>query len=138
MDNTAEKTAAVEWMVRSFYERGLADEILGPIFRAAIQDWEHHIPIVTDFWSDAIYATQRYHRNAYAPHVKLRFEPEAFDRWLAAFEAAAHDALPSEDADKALRIARHMAQSYRAGLFPFVGSDGRPSRLPRRADTGDA
>ena len=42
--------AAIERMVRLFYERGLADEMLGPIFREAIHDWEPHIAIVCDFW----------------------------------------------------------------------------------------
>ncbi|MEO8040232.1 MAG: group III truncated hemoglobin [Betaproteobacteria bacterium] len=132
MAATPEQAAAVEWMVRSFYERGLADEVLGPIFRGAIHGWEHHISIVADFWSDALYGTGRYERNAFAPHMKLDFAPEAFEHWLAAFEPAARDALPADVADQAMRIARHMVQSYRAGLFPFVGPDGRPSRAPAK------
>lgn len=133
MEATHEQEAAVEWMVRSFYERGLADEVLGPIFRDAIADWETHIRLVADFWCDSIYGTARYRGNAFAPHMKLRFEPEAFAHWLAAFEGAARDALPAEAADKALKIARHMAQSYRAGLFPFIGPDGRPARAPSKS-----
>jgi hemoglobin len=117
-------------MVRSFYARGLADDVLGPIFRSAIHDWEHHIHLVADFWSNSLYGTGRYKGNAFAPHMKLRFEPEAFEQWLKAFEGAAEESLPPEDAAKAIRIARHMAQSYRAGLFPFTGPDGRPSRTP--------
>jgi hemoglobin len=128
--STTEQEAAVEWMVRSFYARGLADAVLGPIFRSAIHDWEHHIRLVTDFWSNSLYGTGRYRGNAFAPHMKLRFEPEAFAHWLKAFEGAAEESLPPDDAAKAIRIARHMVQSYRAGLFPFVGADGRPSRNP--------
>jgi hemoglobin len=119
-------------MVRSFYRRGLADEVLGPIFRSAIHDWEGHIRLVADFWSNALYDTGRYQGNAFAPHMKLRFEPAAFEHWLAAFEAAAQESLPPDEAGKAVRIARHMVQSYRAGLFPFTGPDGRPSRVPTR------
>jgi hemoglobin len=132
MNATPDQDAAVEWMVRSFYRRGLADAVLGPIFRAAIHDWESHVRLVTDFWSNALYATGRYTGNPFAPHMKLRFEPEAFDNWLAAFEPAAQESLPPEDAQKAIGIARHMVQSYRAGLFPFTGPDGRPSRVPTR------
>lgn len=124
--------AAVEWMVRAFYRNGLADPVLGPIFRGAIHDWESHIRLVAAFWSNSLYGTGRYRGNAYAPHMKLRFEPEAFGHWLAAFEAAAHEALPAADADKAIGIARHMARSYEAGLFPFTGPDGRPSRTPAK------
>jgi hemoglobin len=132
MQSTPEQEAAVEAMVRSFYRRGLADEVLGPIFRGAIHDWEGHIRLVTDFWSNALYDTGRYTGNAFAPHMKLRFEPEAFEHWLAAFEPSAQASLSPADAEKAIRIARHMVQSYRAGLFPFTGPDGRPARAPGR------
>ena len=132
MQPTDAQEAAIDRMVRLFYERALADEVLGPIFRGAIHDWEEHIAIVRDFWSNAIHATGRYQRNAFAPHMKLRFEPEAFDRWIATFESAAADTLPPQDATKAIRVARHMAESFKAGLFPFTTADGRPSRVPER------
>ncbi len=128
MQTTTEQEAAVERMVRLFYERALADEVLGPIFREAIHDWEPHIKTVADFWSGVIHGTNRYKGNAYAPHMKLRFEPEAFDHWLAIFESAANDALAPKDAQTAIRVARHMANSFKAGMFPFTDEQGRPSR----------
>jgi len=121
---------AIEHMVRLFYERGLADPVLAPIFNAAIQDWEEHIALVSDFWSGMINGTQRYRGNAYAPHARLAFDPEAFAHWLTAFEGAAVAALAPDDAAKAVRIARQMAESFKVGLFPFTGADGRPSRRP--------
>ena len=117
-------------MVRLFYERALRDDVLEPIFRGAIHDWEGHIAIVRDFWSGVLHGTGRYQGNAFAPHMKLRFEPEAFDHWLTIFESAATDALTRLDAEKAIHVARHMAASFKAGIFPFAGPDGRPSRTP--------
>jgi hemoglobin len=125
-----EQEQAIDRMVRLFYERALADAVLGPIFRGAIHDWEGHIAIVRDFWSGVIHGTARYKGNAFAPHMKLQFEPEAFDHWIATFESAARDALAPEDSEKAIRVARHMAESFKVGLFPFTGADGRPSRTP--------
>ncbi|MBI1397260.1 MAG: globin family protein [Betaproteobacteria bacterium] len=136
MSATHDEEAAVEWMVRRFYELGLADDVLGPIFRDAIHDWDDHIRVVADFWSHSIHGTGRYQRNAFAPHMRLRFEPEAFDHWLAAFEQAARESLAPEHAEKAIRIARHMAQSYKAGMFPFADADGRPSRVPVSRNRG--
>jgi hemoglobin len=127
---TPDQEAAVERMVRLFYRNGLADPVLAPIFQGAIHDWESHIRLVADFWSNSIHGTRRYKGNAYAPHMKLRFEPEAFEHWLAAFEAAAAEALGAVEAARAIGVARHMAQSYRAGLFPFRDANGRPSRTP--------
>jgi hemoglobin len=127
-----ERESAVDRMVRLFYERGLADPVLGPIFRQAIHDWEGHIAIVRDFWMGLIHGTGRYQGNAFAPHAKLRFEPDAFEHWIVTFESAANDALVPDDAAKAIRLARHMAESFKVGLFPFTTADGRPSRIPER------
>jgi len=127
---TPEQEAAIERMVRLFYERGLRDDVLGPIFRGAIHDWEPHIAVVADFWSGVVHGTGRYRGNAYAPHAKLAFGPEAFERWLATFESAARDALAAPEADTAIRVARHMAQSFRVGIFPFTDEAGRPARKP--------
>ena len=130
MPATDDALVAVERMVRLFYERALADPVLGPIFRGAIHDWEPHIAIVRDFWAGVLHGSNRYQGNAFAPHAKLRFEPEAFDHWLSAFEKAARDAFSPQDAEKAIRVARHMAESFKIGIFPFTGRDGRPSRTP--------
>ncbi len=127
---THDQIAAIDRMVRLFYERGLADEVLGPIFFEAIHDWEPHIAVVRDFWTDVIHGTDRYRGNAYAPHVKLDFGVDAFDHWLACFESAATDCLAPDESATAIRVARHMAQSFRVGMFPFTGADGKPSRKP--------
>ena len=127
---TPAQEAAIDRMVRLFYERGLEDDVLGPIFRGAIHDWDAHIPIVASFWSSMIHGTQRYQGNAFGVHMKLKFEPAAFDRWIANFESAANEALAPDDAAKAIRIARHMAQSFKVGLFPFTDADGKLSRKP--------
>ncbi len=132
MSASVEQEAAIDRMVRLFYERALVDAVLGPIFRNAIHDWEPHMKRVADFWSGVIHGTDRYQGNAFAPHLKLKFEAEAFDHWITTFESAASNALAREDAAKAIRIARHMAESFRAGLFPFTTADGTPSRVPPR------
>lgn len=130
MTATDAQETAIDRMVRLFYERGLEDEVLGPIFRTAIHDWDAHIPVLASFWSSMIHGTRRYQGNPFGVHMKLKFEPEAFERWIAAFESAANEALASDDAAKAIRVARHMAQSFKVGLFPFTGADGKPSRKP--------
>ena len=132
MPSTDPNELAIENMVRRFYEIGLADDVLGPIFRGAIHDWEAHIQTVSDFWSRSILGTDRYQGNSFAPHMRLDFEPEAFANWLWAFESAATHCLAPPEAERAIKVARHMATSFKSGLFPFKGLDGRPSRDPVR------
>ena len=127
---TPAQEAAVERMVRRFYERGLADTVLGPTFFEHIKEWEPHIALVRDFWLGAIHGGTRYRGNAFAPHMKVDFEPEAFAHWLECFERSAHECLAPEDAAVAVRVARHMATSFRSGLFPFTDANGRPARKP--------
>jgi len=76
-----------------------------------------------------IHGTQRYRGNTFGVHMKLKFEPAAFEHWIVAFESAANEALEPDDAAKATRIARHMAQSFKVGLFPFAGPDGKLNKL---------
>jgi hemoglobin len=40
----------VDFLVRRFYKEIRAHESLGPIFNSVIQDWEHHLIHLSDFW----------------------------------------------------------------------------------------
>ena len=41
----------IEQLVRAFYARVRADDVLGPIFEARIRDWEPHLAQMFAFWS---------------------------------------------------------------------------------------
>lgn len=120
-------------LVREFYARARADDLLGPMFAAAIHDWDGHIRIVEDFWSHALLGTARYHGAPFGPHMRLPIELDHFDRWLALFTTTAEEVLPQAAAQSAVAKARHMTDSFTAGLFPWKDADGRPSRhMPKR------
>lgn len=125
----AERENRIYRMVERFYELGGQDAILAPIF-SAIPDQPGHFRIVADFWSHAIYGTQRYQGSPFPVHMRLDFPAEAFERWLAAFETAAAEILSPMEAEIALGRARHMTHSFRVGLFPYTLPDGTPSRRP--------
>ena len=62
----------VELLVRSFYTKVRKNETLGYIFDDVIKiDWEHHIPILVDFWETTLLDTNSYQRNAMAEHFKV-------------------------------------------------------------------
>lgn len=121
--------AAIGRCVDSFYAKGLADPALGPIF-SAIDGLDAHLEIIKSFWSRALLGTERYHGHPYTAHVRLAIEPEHFESWLTLFSETARETLPKLQAEQAVGIATHMSQCFQAGLFPFTGADGRPSRLP--------
>ncbi|PKU23841.1 group III truncated hemoglobin [Telmatospirillum siberiense] len=120
-------------LVRGFYARARADDLLGPMFAAAIDDWEGHFKIVEDFWSHALLGTARYRGTPFGPHMRLPIELEHFGRWLALFTMTAEEVLPQQAAPLAIAKARHMTESFKAGLFPWKDADGNPSRhMPKR------
>ncbi|MFZ1109305.1 MAG: group III truncated hemoglobin [Rhodomicrobium sp.] len=129
LDN-AEIEAAIEACVRAFYAKGRNDDLLGPVFNAAVGDWESHIGRIQDFWSKLLLGTARYSGHPYPAHVPLPVEPEHFTRWIALFEETARETLDAELAQKTIGRARHMSVSFQAGIFPFKDRHGRPSRLP--------
>mgnify|MGYP001216133277 FL=1 len=122
--------AAVERLVRHFYVKGDADDLIGPIFRA-IPALDDHLQVIIDFWSRQLIGTDRYTGRPFPPHWKLELTPEHFDRWIALFSETAREELPADLADKAIEKAGHMSTAFQAAMFPLRGPDGRPMRLPR-------
>lgn len=121
--------AQISAMVRRFYALSFEDDMLGPMFRATIQDFESHYQIVEDFWSHSLLGTDRYQRGTpYSHHTHLKVETEHFDRWMAAFAKAVQETLPPAGAALALKRAAHMTTSFKAGMLPLPA--------PRSAETG--
>lgn len=118
---------AIMAMVRRFYALSLDDDLLGPMFRAEISDFDEHYGIVADFWSHALLGTDRYKRGTpYVHHTKLTVEEAHFERWMAAFEQAVDEELPDELAGPAMQRARHMTESFRVGMLPLTPPPPRP------------
>jgi hemoglobin len=120
---------AINDCVRRFYAKGAEDLLLGPIF-TAIDGLEEHMGIVANFWSRSLLGTDRYQGQPFAAHINLPIEPAHFTRWLELFSDSARETLPETQAEQATAKAAHMTQCFQAGLFPFIGADGKPSRVP--------
>jgi hemoglobin len=127
---TIEMEQAIATLVRDFYAKARGDTVLGPIFNAAVDDWDVHLRVVANFWSKVLLQTDRYSGHPYVAHVKLPIELEHFGIWLRLFAETAKATLPPEFAEKAIAKAHHMAESFRSGMFPFQDQNGRPSRCP--------
>ncbi|MBM3640769.1 MAG: group III truncated hemoglobin [Alphaproteobacteria bacterium] len=120
---------AIDDCVGRFYAKGAEDQLLGPIFMA-IDGLDEHMGIVANFWSKTLLGTEHYQGHPFAAHINLPIEPEHFARWLELFSESANETLPKKQAEQAIAKAAHMTQCFQAGLFPFVGADGKPSRIP--------
>lgn len=118
--------ASIARLVTTFYGRAREDALIGPIFNAAVADWDHHLRQITDFWSSMMLKTGRYDGRPMRPHLVLPLKPEHFDRWLALFEPTAREIFAPEIAEAFIIRARRIADSFEMGVASVRGEIARP------------
>lgn len=71
-------------LVDNFYGKIRADELLGPIFMAAIgSDWTLHLERMNAFWASVLLAAGTYKGNPMIAHLQLpRLTQPHFERWV--------------------------------------------------------
>ena len=117
-------------LVHAFYDKVRADEVLGPIFAAKIEDWGPHLGKMCDFWSSVTLMSGRYHGTPMIAHARLPIEAGHFDRWLRLFEQTAGEVCPPEAAALFVDRSRRIAQSLQMGIAVTRGE------LPLVQDAG--
>jgi hemoglobin len=80
----------IELLMNTFYNKVKRDDTIGYIFNdIAKVNWDHHIPIICDFWETILLGATSYRNNAMAIHYTLNrkepFQQKHFDRWLQLF-----------------------------------------------------
>lgn len=107
----------IRTLVERFYARARADEALGPVFAAAIDDWEAHLAHLTRFWSVVMLGAGRFEGNPMAAHARHPITPEMFDRWLALWAETTAELFGPELAAAFQDRAARIAESLKLGLF---------------------
>jgi len=74
------------FLMEAFYSKMLKDKQIGYIFtEVAKLDLEHHLPLLADFWNNAIFHTGGYKNNVVQIHKNLdaleKLTPEHFKQW---------------------------------------------------------
>lgn len=108
--------AMIERLVRHFYQRIRADDLLGPVFAARIADWEPHLARMCTFWSSISLMSGRYTGSPMQKHLPLPIEAEHFDRWLALFRESAQAVCTPAAAEYFQERAARIAQSLEMGM----------------------
>jgi hemoglobin len=113
-------------LVATFYGRARQDDLIGPIFNAAVKDWDHHIAQISDFWSSMLLKTGRYDGRPMRPHLVLPLKGAHFDRWLLLFEKTAREIFAGDVAEAFIIRARRIADSFEMGIATTRGEIARP------------
>lgn len=124
----------IDLLMRRFYERAMADDLIGFIFTdVAMLDLDHHLPLIGDFWETIVFQTPAYARHGRNPlqvhgelNAKTDLLPEHFKRWLEIFTETTEGLFAGERADfiklRAEAIAERMHQfvgGIQSGEFSF-------------------
>ena len=126
----------IEHLVRRFYDKVRADEMLAPVFSAKISDWEPHLQQMFAFWSSVALMTGRYHGTPMVKHMRLPVDAAHFDRWLSLFEATARELCPPEAAEHFIERAQRIAASLELGVANGQGVMLGVGERFRRSEAG--
>jgi hemoglobin len=80
----------VELLINSFYDKVKRNEIIGFIFNdVAKVNWQHHLPVMYNFWEGIIFQKGNYNGNPMIVHRNLNqlvpLTKKHFDQWLELF-----------------------------------------------------
>jgi len=104
----------IEWLMKNFYDKVRKDETIGPIFNdIAKVNWEHHIPIICDFWETLLLDATSYRKNVMEVHFilnrKIPLEEKHFQVWLQLFSATIDEQFSGKKAEMAKTKAKSIA-----------------------------
>ena len=109
---------ALGLLVGRFYARVREDDLLGPVFNGAIDDWPEHLERLQAFWSSVMLTSGRYKGRPLPAHLRHAeaMTPERFERWLALWEETASELFAPELAAAFAAKARRIAESLSLGV----------------------
>jgi hemoglobin len=105
-------------LVPQFYERVRADEVLGPIFNGAVDDWPHHLEVLKAFWSSVMLTSGRYKGQPMVVHLRHaeHMKRENFERWLDLWGEVTAEVLGLDVAAAFQEKAARIAESLQLGV----------------------
>jgi len=101
-------------LVDTFYGKVRADQLIGPIFAAAVgEDWDPHLVKMRAFWATVMLASRTYKGNPMMAHLNLpRLTQEHFERWLDLWRQTTSEVCGERAASKFVEKAEMIAERF--------------------------
>lgn len=109
------------FLMEAFYSKMLKDEEIGYIFiDVAKLDLSHHLPLLADFWNNALFHTGGYKNNVVQIHKDLSdkepLTPAHFQRWQSLLGETIDEHFSGEIAEKMKLRASQVGMTMQAKL----------------------
>ena len=106
--------ADIEQFIVLFYDKVKQDATIGFIFTQVVAiNWEHHIPVIVDFWESILLDNPVYKKNAMEVHYdlnkKLPLQKAHFDSWMYLFSSSIDELFEGKVAHEAKIRAKSIA-----------------------------
>jgi hemoglobin len=144
MNKDIENREDIDELMRAFYKRAIADDMIGFIFTdVAKLDLEHHLPIIGDFWETLLFRTGDYSKHGRNPlqvhgelNEKTPLSREHFGRWLEIFAETVDRKFAGDTAEfikmRAAAIAERMLEFVSGPSVINTQGDGAAVPLHRQ------
>lgn len=115
--------ADVELLINTFYGAIREEEVLGPIFNKIIEDWDHHLALLADFWETNLFFVSKYKGNPAKVHQQVdekvggTITQDHFFRWITLWTKTVDSLFEGERANIAKQRARKMSTHLFINLF---------------------
>ncbi len=104
----------IEQLIINFYDKVKQDKTIGFIFNEVVPiNWEHHIPVIVDFWETILLNNPVYKKNAMEVHYdlnkKVHLQKEHFESWIYLFTSTVDELFAGKIATLAKTRAKSIA-----------------------------
>jgi hemoglobin len=118
----------IEFLIETFYSKVRRDDVIGYIFNdVAKVNWEHHTPLICDFWESILFQTGTFSGNPMVTHLNLHaispLNKTHFDRWKELFMTTVDENFEGEKADLAKQKAQSIATMMQIKIIEAPASD---------------
>ena len=104
----------IDFLVHSFYEQVLKDEMLAPFFQKL--EFERHLPKMIDFWCFVLLGETGYSTNVVEKHIHMPLKAEHFERWLQIFNRTLDEFFDGENVEIAKQRAFTIAWTTKSKM----------------------
>jgi hemoglobin len=122
MKRDIENEDDIKGLVDTFYDHVNLDELLGPVFNDFAKiDWDHHLPVMYNFWSTVLFGSMTYKGQPFPKHMRLPIAKEHFTRWIELFVKTVDELYEGAKAEEIKQKVLSIAQVFqmRLGLMDY-------------------